>query len=265
MEPASILVEIYGNIDLFLLATVRMIGFFIILPVFTGQNVPTAAKITVAAGVALITSMGGQLERPLYDENVMGLFILMLQEFLTGFIIGFAVYLLFTIFYFVGQLIDYQIGFSMVSVYDPVSQIQAPITGNLYYLIMCAFFVMSGGLHRFVHAMCESYRIVPIGGAKILANSSLMFLMVNMMIEYLIIGVQIALPIVGTIIIVDVALGVLVKAAPQMNIFVVGMPIKVFVGIIVLFLMIPTVSNVYAYLYELLVSYTSNILQGMAP
>ena len=264
MESASLLVAAYANIDLFLFVFVRMMGFFIILPVFSGQNIPAQAKITIAAGIALIAVPQGLIAVPAYTANMWGLAILLIQEFLTGFIVGFTVYLLFAVFYFVGQLVDFQIGFSMVSVYDPVSQIQAPITGNLYYLIICAFFVQTGGMHRFVYEMVQSYRTLPIGGADLLSNSALMSYMLGMMVDYLTIGVKLSLPIVGTIIIVDVALGVLVKASPQMNIFVVGMPIKVFIGLIVLMVTIQAVPQMYTFIFEQLLKYTYNIIWGLA-
>ena len=265
MEGASALIYIYEHVDLFLFVFVRIVGLFMILPIFTGQNVPAQTRIGLAAGIALITAMNGQLVPPVYSESVAGLVLLLTQEFITGFIIGFAVYLLFAIFYFVGQLVDYQIGFSMVSVYDPVSQIQAPITGNLYYLIICAFFIITGGLHRLLFEVAMSYQVVPIGGGNVMANATLMSYLVNMMVDYLVIGVKIAMPVVGTIIVVDVALGVLVKAAPQMNVFVVGMPIKVFIGLIVLMLTIAAVPEVYAYIYDVLMTYISSIIRGLVP
>jgi len=265
MESASALVVLYENIDLFLFIFVRMIGLFVILPVFTGQNIPMTVRISVAAGIAMLSAMNGQIPDPVYTESVLGLVILLVQEFMTGFIIGFTVYLLFAIFYFVGQMVDYQIGFSMVSVYDPVSQIQAPITGNLYYLIICAFFIITGGLHILLYEVVASFQIIPIGGAHVLTNSTLMSYLVGMMVDYLVIGVKIAMPVVGAIIVVDVALGVLVKAAPQMNVFVVGMPIKVFIGLVVLMITIAAVPDVYAYVYNVMMKYVTNIIRGLAP
>jgi len=265
MESASVLISLYENVDLFLFVFVRILGLFIILPVFSGQNIPAQVRIALAAGIALISTMNGQIASPVYTESVVGLGLLLAQEFLTGFIIGFTVYLLFAVFYFVGQLVDFQIGFSMVSVYDPVSQIQAPITGNLYYLIICAFFIITGGLHHLLYELVMSYQVVPIGGGQVLSNSALMSYLVGMMVDYLTIGVKIAMPVVGAIIVVDVALGVLVKASPQMNVFVVGMPIKVFIGLVVLMITIAAVPDVYAYVYNTMMKYVTNIIRGLVP
>lgn len=259
------ILNFYSNIDLFIIIFVRFIGFFILLPVFSGQYIPLTSKLFVAMAVSILVATSGNVLVPAYSGNLFGFASLLIIEFLTGFIVGFTIYLFMSTFLFAGQLIDYQIGFSMVSVYDPVSQIQVPITGNLYYLVMTAFFIQSGSLNYFIYQMFESYKTLPVGGAFIIGNGNLMFYIIGAIIDFFEIGVKIALPIVGTILIVDVVLGILVKAVPQMNIFVVGMPLKVFIGLIIFYLTVPMFGEVYRYVIEYIMKYAMNIIKGMSP
>ena len=157
----NIIMDIYANIDLLLLVFVRFLGIFVILPVFSGQNIPMVAKLGLALGISVIFMANGMTVVPDYF-SMWEYFGIIVNEFITGFILAFVVYVMFSIFYFVGQLVDYQIGFSMVSVYDPITQIQAPITGNLYYLMVCALFIQTGGLSIFLSTMFQSYNLLPI-------------------------------------------------------------------------------------------------------
>lgn len=255
----------YQNIDIFLLVLVRLLAFLLILPVFTGTNIPASIKVGFAFFLAVVIFSNGSFGRITYDENIFGYVILIIKEFLVGFITAFVVYVMFSVFYFIGQLVDFQIGFSMVSVFDPMSQIQVPITGNLFYLLIMLLFIQTGGLDSMIYTISKSYEVLPVGSAFILGNVSIMRYILDIMTNYFVLGIKFAMPIVGTILIVDIALGVLTKAVPQMNVFVVGMPIKLFIGLIVIYLIIPVFGSIYNYIYSDSVRYIMNVIRGMVP
>ncbi len=262
MDSLGPLVDLYNNIDIFLLIIARMAGFFIMIPVFAGRNVPMTAKIGLAAAIGAIAFSSGNVTLD-YTPNLIGYGLLLVSEFAVGLVIAFVVYMMFSIFYFVGQIVDYQIGFSMVSVFDPVTQIQVPITGNLYYLVISMLFVVTNGVHQMVQTVFYSYDAIPIGGARFIDNAALIVVILEMIVNFFIIGVKVALPVIATILIVDVSLGILVKAVPQMNIFVVGMPIKLFIGLIVLYVMFPIFIGIYDFLFNETLVYVYNIIRGM--
>jgi len=252
------------NADVFLLVFIRMIAFFLILPIFSGNNLNVFAKLTFAASAAFLITASGKVQCAVPVNTVPGCALLAVREFLTGFIMGFAVYLAFNLVYFAGQLLDFQIGFSMVSVFDPVTQIQVPIIGNLFFLTLTAMLVQTGGLHAFLSAVFFSYDIIPIGRAVILDNPALTRLMVGLMTDFIAIAVQTALPITGAIMVIDIAMGLLVKAAPQMNIFVVGMPIKLLAGLALIYMMTPILSNAYNTVFDLAYSALRGVMKAMA-
>ena len=241
------LMEAYEQIDIFLLVMIRMLGFFMIMPVLSSDSVPMTSRI----GLAMACSFIIVINQPLiveYTDSVPAFTFLLIREFLVGFTLAYVVYLIFVVIHFAGQIIDFQIGFSMVSVFDPITQVQVPITGNLFYLVVTAIFVITGGFRVFIHALMYSYSVLPIGDAVFVGNDRLVFFIVSLITSYLIMGFRIAMPIMGTILIIDIALGLLVKAVPQMNVFVVGMPIKLLIGLMIMI----AVHHIFIEIYEML-------------
>lgn len=259
------LLQFYTNIDVLLVIASRFLGLFLILPIISGGNIPTIPRLAFSVFAAYMVLASGKITEVYYVDSIIGYVTLLARELLSGFVIGYIVYMIFSIMYFIGQLIDYQIGFSMVSVMDPTTQIQVPIVGNLLYLLMGMFLIKTGGLNSFISALFYSYDVLPIGAAKIVGNSSLVLQIIKLMTNYFTIAVQIALPLVGTILIVDISLGLLVKAAPSMNIFSVGMPLKLFIGLIVIYLIIPIFFDVYDMLFNEAYHSVMRVVRGMIP
>jgi len=266
MDALSMLIikEFLDNSDIFLLVFVRIVAFILIAPAFSGNNINNLSKLAFAASSALLVASSGIVSSAVSVNSAPGFVFLLLQEFLTGFITGFIVYLAFSIVFFSGQLIDFQIGFAMVNVFDPITQIQVPIVGNLFFLTLLAMLVQSGGINALLSALFHSYEILPIGGAVILNNRALMQIFLDLMGSFMVLAIQTALPIMGTIMIIDVSLGLLVKAVPQMNVFVVGMPIKLLVGLVMLFILTPILSHIYNSIFELAFTAAIGTLRSLA-
>lgn len=262
---AADLLALFSNVDVFIVVFVRVMGFFIILPVMAGQNLPLMARIGLCLAIALLAFTSDIIILPDYEYTALSFGLLLIREFLIGLLIGFVVMMMFSLFHFVGQLVDFQIGFSMVSVADPFGQQQMPITGNLYYLIVSLFFIGSGAFHAVIAAFFDSYGILGIGEAVVLGNANLMYYVLNIIIDYFVFGVRIALPVIGTVLIVDITLGILVKAVPQMNVFVVGLPIKVFLGMIVIVLTLPMLNTAFNWVMNDIITYIYNMIWGMTP
>lgn len=265
LVSGSSFIDFYNQIDILLLIMIRLLAFFIVLPIFSGVNIPNTVKVTFSFAVAIMLFLSGAVTEVHYSNSVMGYLLLMIQEFFVGFSIAFVIYIIFSLIYFSGQLIDYQLGLSMMSVYDPISQIQVPIVGNLFYFIICFLLVHTGGLNAFIGAMFHSYRILPIGSAMLLGNNRLIMYMLQLVTQFFVTGVQIAMPIMGSILIVDIVLGLLVKAVPQMNVFVVGMPLKVLVGFFLLYFTAPLILSVYDFTFRDSYRAIMNMLRGMTP
>jgi flagellar biosynthesis protein FliR len=254
----------YNNIDILLVIFVRIIAFITVLPVFTTATIPLQAKLSFSLFFAYIIFSAGKVTDVYYFNSLIGYAMILIQELLVGIIMAFNVYTVFAIINFAGQLMDFSVGFSMVSVFDPMSQIQVPITGNLYYFVISILFIQSGGINTFIAGLFYSYDAIPVGSSIIIGNGELMQVLMDMMVKYFIFGVQIALPLVGTILIIDVVLGILVKAVPQMNVFVVGMPIKLLAGLVLLYTITPILFTIYEIIFEYAISVFTDVVRSLS-
>ncbi len=241
-----------------LLAFLRFISFNFSFPLFNQRSIPWQLRIGFSAllAIAVAPTTTHTLE-PFWF-----LLVLAVQEIGIGLLLAFVVTLLFGIIYFAGQLIDVPMGFGMVSIFDPQSGMQIPVFSQFYHLLgMLIFLAVDGHLWLF-HALAESLDYIPINTffSLELTMETLMSLSKNIFV----IGFQIALPIIGTIFLTDMALGIVTKAVPQINVFVIGFPIKIMVGMLILTLVIPTYVHIasglfaldgllFQYIYQLLI------------
>ncbi len=228
--------------DIFLLILVRVSAFAFVAPFFSLPNVPVRVKAGFSFIFALILFQvsGSDIQYGTVIEYA----ILIMKEALTGLIIGFFTNVSYYILNFAGQLMDMEIGFSMINELDPVSNIESTITSNLYsYSVILVLLVTDMHLY-IIKAFAETFQIIPLGQAHI--ESNIYLLMVDFIKNYFVIGFTIVLPIFAAMLIVNTILGILAKIAPQMNMFVIGFQLKIFTGLLILLLLVkflPTVSG----------------------
>ncbi len=265
-SSAGLLIDVFNSMDILTVIFARVIGFLIILPVFSGGYVNTQVKIgfsIILTYIIYINQWSNVFYLQMPTDTVLAFAIVLFKEFIVGYTLGFSVYIFMTVFYFAGQIMDYQIGFSMVNIFDAMSQMQVPVTGNIMYFIMSMFLIQTGALNYLLLSFFESYSIVPITTANILSNPALPHLFLDTIARFFVLGLRIAIPLSGTIILIDFTLGILVKAVPQMNVFVVGLPIKLLVGLVVFYLIMPTYTQIFKYVFNDIVELFRLVLKGM--
>ncbi|MDR1531728.1 MAG: flagellar biosynthetic protein FliR [Clostridiales bacterium] len=267
MESAGLdyIIYFYSRVDVFLLILVRIIGFVVVLPIFSSASIPTLVKVLFSVAVAYLIFVTDKIGEVYYYNSVPGYVTLIAQEFITGMIMAFVAYVVFTSLYFAGQMIDYQIGFSMVNIFDPISQIQVPIVGNLLYFVLAVIMVQSGGFNALLSAVFYSYDVLPVGAAALLGNRNIISVLLGLLGNFFNISVRFAMPVVGSILVIDAALGLMVKAVPQMNVFVVGMPIKLLIGLILLYVITPNFIIMYDVMFNEVYRAVSNIVRSLVP
>jgi flagellar biosynthetic protein FliR len=256
-----LLAAILSKIDIFILVLVRMTGLFVISPIFGRKNIPSYFKIGFAFMVSLILVNVVEVSNPDYYNNMYGYVFLIIKEFLVGLSIGFISYIMFSAIYLAGQLIDMQIGFGMVNVLDPISNIQVPITSNFYFILGMLVFLAINGQHVLIKALFESYNYVQLGSAVL--NKSILEDVIRIFGGMFITGFKIAAPITAAILISDVALGILSKTVPQLNVFVVGMPFKIILGIVVMMISVPAFVMLLKMLFNNMNSEMYNLLKDL--
>ena len=225
-----------NSVELFLLIFVRMTGLFVIAPIF-GRNMPTYIKIGIALTSAILMASVVKVDHVIEINGYLLYAFYIIKEFIVGLVIGFVAYAFFTSIYIAGQIIDMQIGFGMVNVFDPITNIQVPITANLYYMVAMLIFLATNGHHILLKALYQSFRLIPIASAGMGPNMK--DNIIEVFRQMFSIGFKIATPILAAILIADVVLGIISKTIPQMNVFVLGMPLKILVGLILIMITIP--------------------------
>lgn len=258
--PVGMLIN---GIDTFLLVFVRMTGLFVISPVFGRRNIPVYFKIGFSLMLSMIMINTLPAVNLDYYNNIYAFTALVFKEFIVGTTLGYVSYLVFSAIYMAGQIIDMQIGFGMVNVLDPISNIQVPITSNFYYIACMMVFLDFNGHHALIKSLFDSYGLVPIGTAAF--STSLMNDIIRVFGNIFIIGFKISAPFIAAILITDITLGVISKTVPQLNFFVVGLPLKVILGLIVMLLTFRMFGSIISALITGMNSEMFNFIKDMAP
>lgn len=226
------------NFQLFILILVRVTGFFVITPIFNRRDVPAITKVGLSFMLTLILLPLKINNFYLEIDNIRTLLSWSISEFLVGIIIGFIAFIYFTLVYLAGMLSDIQMGFGMVNIMDPATNAQMPLMGGFYNILFTLIFLSVNGHHQLIKGLMYSYEIIPIG-FNISINETTIEYLIKIFSEIFILAFQLSTPIVVAILLTHVVLGILARTMPQMNIFVVGLPLKIFIGIIILLISLP--------------------------
>ena len=227
-----------GHIAAFLLMLTRISGIFLISPFFGSMNIPMFFRvgIALAMSVVLFPVVDG-LGTPETPPSIIMFGAAVLGELFIGWLIGFVAYISFAAITMAGKVMDMQVGFAVVNVVDPTSGQQIPLIGSFLYNLAVIILLVTNGHHMLIAALVESFRAVPLEGLE--ANISLALIIANFTGTIFLTGMKIAMPITFAILLTNVGLGILSRTMPQMNIFVVGIPMQLMIGLFVLSMIMP--------------------------
>ena len=246
------MINLMQAFPVFLLIFCRVTTFFVIAPLISSRNVPTRFKVGLATMVAILVYLSyGTTQTAAFDGEYV---LLIIREMLIGLLLGYVAYMMIIAIQIAGAVLDIQIGFGMASVFDPTTGAVTPLTGNFKYMIAMLMFLSMNGHHRLLDAIVYSYNWVPIDNdlfVKIYDGSIMEFLL-RAFAMVMVVAFQMAAPIVVALFLTDVGLGFLAKTAPQFNIFVIGVPIKIIVGLILLLLLMPSLTYIFDHLFTLM-------------
>jgi flagellar biosynthetic protein FliR len=228
-------------------------------PVFGRREFPVQAKVGLAGLLSLIIyPFVPDVELNL---DLWNLAVIIIRETFVGLSIGYITLLMFSSLYVTGEIIDMQMGFGIVNVIDPQSNAQVPIIGNFYYILTILVFLTVNGHHVLISALVKSFEIVPISGATF--GLDFLSIIISSFREMFLIGFKVSLPVVSIIFITDLALGIIARTVPQMNVFIVGLPIKILVGIVGMVIVLPAYLVVLDVVFSGTYDNILTLLQGM--
>ncbi len=223
------------DLEYFLLILVRVSCFVYVAPFFSMKNTPANVRVAISFFTSLLLYQALTPAEAVTYSALAGYTVIVLKEALVGLLIGLAANICTSIVNFAGSIADMETGLSMVTLMDPTSRESTSITGALYQYVLM-FMMIATGMYRYLFgALADTFILIPVNGAVLRADS-LVDSMLEFLSDYVIIGFRIVLPIFCSILLLNAVLGVLAKVAPQMNMFAVGIQLKVLVGLSVLFL-----------------------------
>ncbi len=215
----------------FLLVLTRVGGLFLVAPIFGSLNVPTMVKIGLSAMIALLLVPTLPIGYAVDIKGPLGMALAVGQELLVGLFIGYAVYLLFVAIQLAGQIIDMQMGFGVVNVIDPVTSSQVSVIGQYKFLVATLFFLALNGHHHILRALGDSMTLVPLGGLNLSEGAFLK--LSGMFGDVFAVAVKIGAPAIAVLFLTNLSMGLVARAVPQINVFIVGLPLTIAVGLMI--------------------------------
>ncbi len=233
---------VFSNYLLFLMVLTRMMGMVLFNPVFARRQVPTQIKIGLAFFITVIVTNVIPY-KVLRFAGIADFMFAALKELLIGFAVGFIFQMFMSVILTAGEMIDLQIGVGMSKVYDPQSNVSMPVSGSIFNLLFILIFFSSNGHLTFVRIMALSFEVVPAGTQ--LFNPDFSRYIVELFGSILVLAVQLAFPVIAIELITEAGLGVLMRAVPQINVFVAGLQLKILIGLVVIILMLPGAAGLF--------------------
>ena len=221
----------------------RVTSFFIMTNVFFPKGTPNTLKAMFSLIFAF--ALLGGIDYTSIQEVTSNYFLIiyMFFEVANGIILGLISNIAFEVVLMAGSLIDVHIGLSMVNTIDPNSETNTTITGNLLHYVALVIFFIVDGHHMLIKSLIESFILLPIG--KGLLYGDTMMTMIEIIANYFVIGLKIALPIVLIILLADVCMGLISRAVPQINVMILGLPVKMLIGIIAISISLPIIIKLF--------------------
>ncbi len=241
---------------IFLLIFIRTLSMFTTAPLYGNQSIPAQVKVWAAAFVAyaLLPVIAAQTAHVPLDLG--SLIVLALQEIVVGSVIGFSIGIIFHGVVYAGELFGIVMGFSISSLIDPQNGFDVPVVGQFEYIVAIFIFLILNGHLFLLEALAMSYSAVPVSGLHITGSAVTLF--IHMTGVVFVAAIKIGAPVIISLFLTDVLMGIVSRMVPQINVFFVGMPVSIGVGIFTLMASLPFFVFVFG---KLLQSFEFDVVQ----
>ena len=216
----------------FIIVLARLSGIMLVAPFFSAGYVPLQVRVVFTLFATLALTQALPLGNIPLEPGLGSIAVILFFEVLFGVVVGFTAFCLFAGLQMAGQIIAFKMGFAMINLIDPQSDVNMPIFSFLLNYVGLLLFLLVNGHHFFLLAVHESFTKIPVGG--FVFNGPLLKQIVGFTASIFVIGIKIAGPLIVVVIIVDVVVGIIGRTAPQLHVMVIGMPLKILVGLALL-------------------------------
>lgn len=247
---------------LFSLIVMRMSGAIGLNPILGRANFPARARSALIFAMSLMIYLGFGESSYHQPETMIEYGVMLLLELFFGFVLGFAMELTILVVRFASAVIDYLMGLSMAQIYDPQSNTQMTISSEIYYAFLILLFLSMDGHIRLIELFYRSGQMIPYGAVEIRPELPLAIL--TMYSESILMGLQFAFPLVAMEMLSEVAVGILMRVIPQINVFVVNFQVKIIVGLLMLLYLFSPLSDKLIYILEDMFLWLEELVRLMA-
>ncbi|MBP5604454.1 MAG: flagellar biosynthetic protein FliR [Ruminiclostridium sp.] len=226
---------VYNNIIGFLFVLCRTTGIFTFNPIFSRNNVPNNIKafMSVVFAVVMMSSMGVGAAVPEFN-GIIGFAGIIIRELFIGLVLGFFTNLIITVILYAGEVMDTEIGLGMAKAYDPATGVTMPVFGNYFYYLFVLYFFLTNGHLSYIKLFSISYDTIPIGYEFTVNTLNLAHVIVLYMGTVMELAIKFAMPVLAVELIVEFCVGIIMKAVPTIQIFVLNVHIKLMMGFLVI-------------------------------
>lgn len=231
----------YGTekLILFLLIFVRTAGIFTLTPIFGAHQVPAHVRLAVALALTIVfLPMAAPVES--LPVEVLPLAIMVVREALVGLSIGFVISMVFSAIEMAGHIVDLNAGFAFASLVDPTSGVNTALAGRLHNMLAGLLFFVTNSHHLMIKGLADSFTVAPVGTLSV--NPNVAGGMTELFTALFLVAIRIAVPVMAAVFLADLALAIAARVVPQMNVLIVGFPLKLGVGMIAMIFAMPIVA-----------------------
>ena len=249
-----------AQFETILLVMARVFSMLALMPIFSQTQIPQLARFGIAMLISFVLVRTVPAMAPLGMGEMV---VAIAAQVFVGLVFGFVAFLLFTGIQFAGEIIDIQIGFAVVNIVNPLTSQSVTVIGEFQLALATLLYLAVDAHHALLAGVAGSFNLVPLpyaGAPEIVAGDVVRFFSQCLFIVF-----EIAAPVAIALFLVNVMLGLMARVAPQMNVFVVGFPIQIAVGLIMLIVTMPLVGAVFPSLVDQSSHELDTVLRAMGP
>ena len=254
------LIEI-SQVEVFILIFIRISSALAVLPVFNNKAYPVTARTGFAVAMTLLLMPVLHATLPQPSGTIADYFLLAVRETACGVLLGFAGQFLFYAVEIAGQLIGFQSGLSIASTIDPNTDANSDVLTQTYGLLTLLLFLSLDGHHMMLQTLADSFSVVPLGAFSIDGRIAEWVYQTGTAVMAQ--GIRLAAPLMLSLLLTDIGLGILTRVAPTMNVFVLGFPLKIGLTLLLASVTIGVVSQIFSGQYVHFMSSFPSILKLM--
>ena len=245
----------------FSMAVMRMSGAIGFNPLFGKSNFPVKIRAYFIFALSLLLYLSADQTQMAYPGSMAEYILMLAGELFLGAVLAFAMELAFLTIRFASSIMDYSMGLSMAQVYDPQYGTQSTVSSGIYYAFMVLIFFASNSPLQLLALFCQSVQLIPFG--KVTFNPMLVHVITAGFCQGILTGMQLAFPMIAIELVSELAMGILMRIIPQINVFTVNFQVKIIMGLLMMLLlfspMADYIDTIFTYMYQMMWKLLSNM------